>query len=296
MKPVITAALVQALRTRTGAGMMDCKKALSEANGDIELAVECLQKAGQMQADKKASRVAAEGLIAVAYNPERAVLFEVNCETDFVSRDDHFKGFTEQLAQLLLANPSVNTVPDLLACSLGESDHSVEAERQQLVAKLGENIQIRRLAVMNAHLGIHVGGYVHMGRVGVILELQGGDQTLAKDLAMHIVANETLAISVDDLPQEMLASKRALFTEQLEASGKPSAVLEKMVNDRLEKFIDESILLRQPFMKDPSITVQDLLKRVNAQAVRFERFVLGEGVEKHVENFAETVLAQIKSS
>lgn len=296
MKPVITATLVQALRARTGAGMMDCKKALSETNGDLELAVEFLQKAGQMQADKKASRVAAEGLIAVTYNSERAVLLEVNCETDFVSRDDHFKVFTEQLAQLLSANLVVNSVDDLLACIFAGADHSVEAERQQLVAKLGENIQIRRLAVINAHPGIHVGGYVHMGRVGVIIELQGGDQTLAKDLAMHIVANDTLAISVDDLTPEMLASKRALFAEQLEASGKPAAVLEKMVNERLEKFIDESILLRQPFMKDPSITVQELLKRANAKVLRFERFVLGEGIEKQVENFAETVMAQIKSS
>lgn len=295
MKPVITAALVQELRVRTGAGMMDCKKALSEVNGDIELAIELLQKAGQVQAEKKAGRVAAEGVVTVAFNSERAILLEVNCETDFVSRDANFKVFTDQLAQLLLVNASISSVTELLACPMGEVGHSVEVERQHLVSKLGENIQVRRLAVLNARPNITVGGYVHMGRVGVIVEVQGGDQTLAKDLAMHIVANDTLAVSVDDLSEELIQSKRQLFIEQLEASGKPSAVLEKMVHERFEKFIDEATLLRQPFMKDPSVTVQALLDQSQAKVLSFKRFLLGEGIEKIVENFAEAVMAQIKS-
>lgn len=294
---IITAAMVSALRARTGAGMMDCKKALESVGGDLDAAAEAMRKSGQIQAEKKSGRIAAEGLIVIKSKSAQgpAVILEVNCETDFVARDENFKQFVEKVAQCAL-DLQITNIAALLDTTCADSGESVEKTREALVAKLGENIQLRRLQLVAAQTDIILGSYVHMGRIGVIVQLKGGDEQLAKDLALHIIANNPLVISADDIAEQILAKEREIIMAQSQGSGKPQAVIDKMVEGRLNKFRDEMSLLGQAFVKDPSIRVGQLLETARAKIVSFVRFAVGEGIEKPTEDFAEAVMAQVKSS
>lgn len=294
MAIAITAALVQELRTRTGAGMMDCKKALVAAEGNLDAAAEAMRKSGQIQAEKKSGRIAAEGLIVIKSNADLAIILEINCETDFVSRDENFKQFADDVAQLALDN-KLESVASLLTTVFPKTGLTVETTRQNLIAKLGENIQIRRLIRVYSQPDRVLGAYVHTGRLGAIVQLQGGDEQLAKDLALHIIANNPLVISAADVSNEVIAKEREIFTAQAQASGKPPAVIDKMIEGRIAKFLNEVSLLGQPFIKDETITVKGLLDGAQAKVISFVRFAVGEGIEKPTEDFAEAVMAQIKS-
>lgn len=297
MTTTITAALVQALRARTGAGMMDCKKALASVGGDLDAAAEAMRKSGQIQAEKKSGRIAAEGLVIIKSNlgTGLAVILEVNCETDFVSRDENFQQFAEQTAQCALDN-KIAAVELLLAATLANTGETVEKNREALVAKLGENIQIRRLCLVHIESGTIFGSYVHMGRIGVMVQLKGGDEQLAKDLALHIIANNPAVISAKDISEQILVKEREIAMALAQSSGKPQAVIEKMVEGRLTKFRDEMSLLGQAFIKDPNVQVGQLLENAGAEIINFVRFAVGEGIEKPSEDFAEAVMAQVKSS
>ncbi len=288
----ISASMVKELRERTGAGMMECKKALVEADGDMGVAVEHLRKSGAAKADKKAGRVAADGavLIAVADDGTRAALVEINSETDFVAKDDNFRSFAQRVVQAVLrVEPA-----DLAALSELDLDgRTVEQARQELVAKVGENIQVRRFEVCKAATGAF-GHYVHGNRIGVLVELEGGDDALARDVAMHIAASRPLCVSEDQVPQEVLDKEREIFTAQAADSGKPPEIVEKMVQGRLKKFLGEVTLLGQPFVKDPDQNVGKLLRAAGAKVIYFQRFEVGEGIEKKEEDFAAEVMAQVK--
>lgn len=294
---IITAALVQALRARTGAGMMDCKRALESVAGDLDAAAEAMRKSGQIQAEKKSGRIAAEGLIIIKSNQSTglAIILEMNCETDFVSRDENFKQFAEKTAQCALDH-KIESVAPLLTTTFADSGETVEKTREALVAKLGENIQLRRLILVHTQPSATLGAYVHMGRIGVIVQLKGGDEQLAKDLAMHIIASNPAVISAKDISEQILAKEREIISAQAQASGKPQAVIDKMVEGRLNKFCDEMSLLGQAFVKDPTVCVGQLLASSGAEVINFVRFASGEGIEKPTENFAEAVMAQVKSS
>ncbi len=289
----ITAAQVQELRERTGAGMMECKRALQNAGGDIEAAIEAMRKAGQAKADKKEGRVAAEGVIKVKSDDHNAVIIEINCETDFVARDANFSELAEQIADKALAN-KVTDLTALLALPLGNGA-TVEEARRALVAKIGENIQIRRMALITTTSGL-VASYVHGGRIGVLVELTGGDQSLGKDIAMHIAANSPQVVNREEVSKELVEKEKEIFSAQAQASGKPAAIVEKMVEGRISKFLDEVSLAGQPFVKDPSITVAQLLQQHKAKVVKFIRFAVGEGIEKQSEDFVEAVMAQVRGN
>lgn len=293
---MITAALVQALRSRTGAGMMDCKKALVATGGDLDAAAEAMRKSGQIQAEKKAGRLAAEGIVLVKSNFASgfAIILEVNCETDFVSRDENFQQFAKEVAQCALDN-KIDTVEQLLTAALPNGE-TVEKNREALIAKLGENIQIRRLCLVAIESGAIVGAYVHMGRIGAIVQLKGGNEQLAKDIALHIIASNPLVLAAKDISPHILAKEREIVTAQAETSGKPPAVIDKMVAGRLQKFCDEMSLLGQAFVKDPTVQLSQVLKNANAEVIQFVRFAVGEGIEKPREDFADAVRAQIKES
>ena len=291
----ITAAMVQELRARTGAGMMDCKQALAAAGGNLDAAAEAMRKSGQIQAEKKSGRIAAEGLIVIKTKPETssAIILEVNCETDFVARDENFKQFAERTAQCALDH-QISTVEALLNFTL--DTETVEKAREALVAKLGENIQLRRLQLVTVKAEAILGYYVHMGRIGAIVQLKGGDERLAKDLALHIIANNPEVISADDIAEQIIAKEREIIMAQSQGSGKPQAVINKIVEGRLNKFRDEMSLLGQAFVKDPDLRVGQLLKNTGAEVISFVRYAVGEGIEKPTEDFAEAVMAQVKSS
>ena len=289
----IEAALVKELRERTGAGMMDCKRALVEADGDIEQAGELLRKAGQAKADKKAARVAAEGqvLVKASADSRRHVLIEVNSETDFVAKDENFLEFAETMAEIALTGEFAD-VNELMA-SIAEG-RTLEVMRQELVAKVGENISVRRFHVLRSE-GT-VGSYSHMGRIGVLVELQGGDEVLARDLAMQVAATSPQYISADDMPEDELAKEREILAAQALQEGKPAEIVEKMVEGRLRKHLDEVTLTGQPFVKDPDTRVSDLLSSVGATAASFMRFEVGEGIEKKEDDFVREVMAQASQS
>lgn len=293
---IITAAMVQALRARTGAGMMDCKKALAAAGGNLDAAAEAMRKSGQIQAEKKSGRIAAEGLIVIKTKTVSgpAIILEVNCETDFVARDENFKQFAEKTAQCALDQQiaRVETLSNLMLTD-GET---VEKAREALVAKLGENIQLRRLQLVPAQADAVLGAYVHMGRIGVIVQLKDGDEQLAKDLALHIIANNPVVISADDIAEQIIAKEREIIMAQSQGSGKPQAVIDKIVEGRLNKFRDEMSLLGQAFVKDPDRRVGQLLRDAGAEIISFVRYAVGEGIEKPSEDFAEAVMAQVKNS
>jgi elongation factor Ts len=282
--------MVKELRERTGAGMMECKKALVETGGDMDGAIEFLRKSGLAQADKKASRVAAEGKIAlaVADDGHEAVMLEVNCETDFVAKDDSFVAFAEAVAQNALAgNPA--DVDALMQTSIDGA--TVEEARQALVSKIGENIQVRRFVRVSSDGSL--GAYVHGGRIGVLVDLAGGDVELARDLAMHVAAMNPEFVSADDVPAEVMAREKDILIAQAEGSGKPADIVEKMVEGRLRKHLSGITLLGQAFVKDGDLTVEKLLKQNNASVKGFQRIAVGEGIEKKQENFADEVMQQV---
>lgn len=290
----ISAKLVMELRARTGSAMMDCKKALLAVGGDIEKAVEEMRKSGLAKADKKADRVAAEGVVVAALSPDHktAILMEVNCETDFVGRDSHFLDFVDRVAKKALVSGK-NSVADVAEVVL-EGAQTIDMERKALVAKLGENISLRRmLSLQTPH---HFAHYIHGGRIGVIVEMEGGDHALAKDIAMHIAALNPMVVSAENVPAEILEKERAIFVAQTQDTGKSPEIVEKMVEGRIRKYLQEVSLEGQPFVKDPSLTVLELLKQHQAKVLRFDRFVVGEGIEKKEVDFvAEVKAAQAAS-
>jgi elongation factor Ts len=285
----ITAELVKELRERTGAGMMECKKALVATNGDIEKAIEEMRKSGQAKADKKASRVAAEGIIAVseAADKKSLAMVEVNCETDFVGRDENFTKFAQLVADTALASGKVGA--ELAEVVLADGQ-ALEYTRKELINKIGENINVRRGELMMAN-GV-LGYYIHGGRIGAVVELDGGDAALAKDLAMHVAAANPMVVSGEDVPAEILAKEREVYTAQAAESGKPADIVAKMVEGRVRKYLEEVSLLGQMFVKNPEVSVANLLKQHNARVIRFVRFVVGEGIEKQETDFVAEVMQQ----
>lgn len=292
----ITAALVKELRERTGSGMMECKKALTETGGDIEAAVEILRKAGLAKADKKEGRLAAEGRIAIKVSDDgkRAVIVEVNSETDFVANNEDFLKFVNQVAERALGSGAA-TVAELLAMPIEAGGPTIEEVRRELVAKLGENINLRRLTRFETETG-RLSSYLHGNRIGVLVEIEGGSAELAKDIAMHVAASKPLWVREEDIPATTLAKEKEIFTAQAEASGKPASVIEKMVEGRLRKYLQEVTLLGQPFVKDPDRSVAELLKKAGACVIRFARFEVGEGIARTQTDFAEEVMAQVRGN
>ncbi len=291
----ITASQVKELRERTGSGMMECKKALVETNGDIEAAIENMRKSGQAKAAKKAGRTAADGLIVIATSADgkQAAIVEVNCETDFVAKDDNFTSFANAVAERALAG-GAEDVEALLNQPLHEGEETtINAAREALISKIGENMNVRRFTRFESTDGAIV-SYRHGVRIGVIAEIEGGDAALGKDIAMHIAATNPLCVSADDVPAETLEKERAIFKAQALESGKPENIVDKIVDGRVRKYLAEITLLGQPFVKDPDTTVEKLLADNGARVVRFQRFEVGEGIEKKVENFAEEVMAQVR--
>ncbi|MDO6476550.1 translation elongation factor Ts [Alteromonas sp. 1_MG-2023] len=286
----VTAALVKELRERTGAGMMDCKNALVEANGDIELAIENMRKSGQAKAAKKAGRIAAEGVILTQVENNRATMMEVNCETDFVARDEGFLSFGNKILAVAHAG-NINSVEELNEAELDGA--KVIEVRDALVAKIGENISPRR--VINVE-GDNLGAYVHGGRIGVIAILNGGDEELAKDVAMHVAAASPQFVKPEQVPAEVVEKEKEIQVELAIQSGKPADIAEKMVAGRMKKFTGEISLTGQPFVKDPSVSVGELLKSKGADVVNFIRFEVGEGIEKKTEDFAAEVAAQMAAA
>ncbi|MEY3138449.1 MAG: hypothetical protein RL580_2181 [Pseudomonadota bacterium] len=290
----ITAEAVKQLRERTGAGMMECKKALVETQGDLDAAAELMRKQGLAKADKKASRVAAEGVIALEKSADgkSAAMVEVNCETDFVAREADFQGFCTDVAKVALAaNPASLEALNALALPSGES---IDERRRALVAKIGENISVRRHAALSA-TGV-LGAYRHGTRIGALVALEGGDATLAHDIAMHVAAVNPEYLSVADVPAEMLAKEREIETEKALAEGKPAEIVAKMVEGRIRKTLNEKTLLGQPFVRDPDQTVEKLLKAAKAEVKAFRRFEVGAGIEKKQDDFVGEVMAQVKAS
>ena len=287
----ITASLVKELRERTGAGMMECKKALVETDGDLDAAIEHLRKSGLAKADKKAGRVAAEGAVIAAGNEGNAVLVEINCETDFVAKDENFVGFANRVAELAL-DTGHDTVEALSGTEFADGD-SVEDRRQQLVAKLGENIQIRRIAHMTIDGGT-IGHYIHGGRIGVLVGLTGGNDDLARDIAMHVAALNPQYIDENAVPADVLEQEKAILKAQAEDSGKPAEIIEKMITGRLRKHLAEITLVGQPFVKDGDQTVGKLLKSAGAEVVGMVRLEVGEGIEKEESDFAAEVMEQAR--
>ncbi|MGR8920807.1 MAG: translation elongation factor Ts [Gammaproteobacteria bacterium] len=289
----ISASLVKELRERSGAGMMECKKALVETDGDIEAAIEHLRKSGAAKAAKKAGRIAAEGAIVAAVDDTAAVLVEVNSETDFVANDDNFTRFADGVAATVLSkNPADVAALRELELPGGEQ---VEQARTALVAKIGENIDVRRFVRLEAGGG-RIASYLHGRRIGVLVCLEGGDDALARDVAMHIAASNPTCVAEADVPADLLERERAIHAAQAAESGKPPEIVEKMVTGRLKKFVNEITLTGQPFVKDPDKTVGKLLGEAGASVTGFVRFEVGEGIEKKEENFAEEVMAQARSA
>ncbi len=273
----VTAAMVKELRDRTGAGMMECKRALVETNGDIEAAVDHLRKSGLAHANQKASRVAAEGMIALSLSAtgKHAVMVEVNCETDFVAKNENFNSFAEAVAANALSEDPAD-VEALLSTRIG--DATVEQARQILVTKIGENIQVRRFVHISTDGTI--GTYVHGGKIGVLVDLTGGDETLARDLAMHIAALNPKFVADEDVPAEIIAREKDILIAQAKSSGKPAEIIEKMVSGRLRKHLAGITLLGQTFVKNPDLTVGKLMSQNNANVNGFKRLAVGEGIEK----------------
>ena len=289
----IGAAVVKELRERTGAGMMDCKRALVEAGGDLEQASDLLRKSGQAKANKKAARVAAEGTVLVKGTTDgnKHVVVEINSETDFVAKDEHVAGFAATVAEAALTGEYA----DVAALMASESDgKTLETRRQELVAKVGENIAVRRFQVLQSSETI--GSYSHMGRIGVLVELQGGDSGLARDLAMQVAATSPRYVSAAEVPEDELAKEREILAAQALQEGKPEDIVQKMVEGRLRKYLDEVTLTGQPFVKDPDTKVEKLLAAVDASALSFVRYEVGEGIEKKEDDFVQEVMAQASQS
>ena len=290
----ISADTVKQLRERTGAGMMECKKALVETGGDLDAAAELMRKQGLAKADKKATRIAAEGVIAVERSADglAAAMVEVNCETDFVAREHDFRTFAKAVAARVVAERPA-TLDALLQAKL-DGGETIEERRRALVAKIGENIGVRRFAVLVTPQ--HLGAYAHGTRIGALVAVKGGDAQLAHDLAMHVAASNPRYLSQREVPAEVIAKEREILSEQAQGEGKPPEIVAKMVEGRLRKSLGEITLLGQPFVKDPDTTVEKLLKGAGAQVIAFERFEVGAGIEKKQEDFVAEVMAQVKGS
>ena len=297
----ISADAVKQLRERTGAGMMECKKALVETKGDLDAAADLMRKQGLAKADKKASRVAAEGVIVVEKSADgkSAAMVEVNCETDFVSREADFKAFAQAVAKTAAATQAKD-VDALLAAKLDGSSETVDERRRALIAKIGENINVRRVSQLSAPTNL--GAYVHGTRIGALVAVEGGDAALAYDVAMHVAASNPQYINVDGVPAEAVAKEKALLVEQAKIENakaekpKPEDIVVKMVEGRLRKSLAEITLAGQPFVKDPNVTVEKLLGGAKAKVTAFERFEVGAGIEKKQEDFRAEVMKQVQGS
>jgi elongation factor Ts len=290
----ITAEAVKQLRERTGAGMMECKRALVETKGDLDAAAELMRKQGLAKADKKATRVAAEGVVVIAksHDAKSAAMVEINCETDFVAREQDFRAFAHAVAESVLKVRPANLTA--LAETALASGEGVEERRRTLVAKIGENISVRRFAVLAA--AEHLGAYVHGTRIGALVALKGGPASLAHDLAMHVAASNPRYLTAAQVPAEVVDKERAILAEQAQNEGKPPEIVAKMVEGRLRKALSEITLTGQPFVKDPDTTIEKLLKGAKAEVVAFERFEVGAGIEKKQEDFVAEVMAQVKGA
>jgi elongation factor Ts len=291
----ITASLVKELRERTGSGMMECKKALVETDGDIDAAIENMRKSGQAKAAKKAGRVASEGIIAVKFSDDkkRAAMVEVNCETDFVAKDENFTSFVDAVADRTL-NSSAEDLPALMNDSLHEGEETtIDTAREALVAKIGENMNVRRFQRFQTDSGQLI-SYRHGVRIGVVVELEGGDEALGKDIAMHVAASNPVCVSEADVPADLLEKEREIFKAQALESGKPENIVDKIVDGRVRKYLSEITLMGQAFVKDPDQTVEKLLAGAGAKVIQFKRFEVGEGIEKKQEDFASEVMAQVR--
>lgn len=292
----ISAALVKELRERTGAGMMECKKALVDAGGDIDAAIEAMRKAGQAKAAKRSGRTAAEGVVMIDIAPDgqRGVMVEINCETDFVAKDGSFLGFAQAVAATALAGGAQDAAALASAALLDDPATSVDQAREALIAKIGENVQVRRVVRFDRVQGaLH--SYRHGVRIGVIVDMSGGDDVLGRDIAMHIAASSPLCVRADEVPAETLAKEREIFRAQALESGKPEAIVDKIIEGRVRKFMEEVTLLGQAFVKDPDVSVEKLLQRAGAEVHRFARLEVGEGIERKSESFAEEVMAQVRA-
>lgn len=293
MTTIISAAQVKELRERTGAGMMECKKALAVTDGDMERAIEELRKQGITKAGKKAGRIAAEGAVVIASEGKHAAMIEINSETDFVARDENFTAFVKAVAQTALGTRETDVNAFIQLPLKGAEPKTVEVARQELVSKVGENVQIRRIAHSSDAAAV-VGSYTHGNRIGVIVELDTDNAELARDIAIHIAASKPLVISPEQVPQDLIAKEKEIYTAQAATSGKPQDIIEKMVLGRLKKYLDEVSLVGQPFVKDPDANVGALLTKNRAKVIAFTRFEVGEGIEKVVEDFRESVMSQVQ--
>jgi elongation factor Ts len=290
----ITAALVKELRERTGAGMMDCKKALMETSADLEAAIDLMRASGAAKAAKKSGRVASEGLVnlTVSDDNKNAVILEVNSETDFVTKGSAFIDFVDDLGILALKNKP-ESLEAFLSQTLG-SGETVDEARQGIIAKIGENISVRRLQIVTTENGV-LGAYKHGERIAVLTVLSGTDGELAKDIAMHIAASKPECVSEDHLSSELVEREKAIFIEQAKESGKPDNIIEKMIVGRMKKFVNEVTLYGQSFVKDPGTTVGALVKSKGAEVESFIRYEVGEGMKKKEDNFVEEVMAQAQT-
>jgi elongation factor Ts len=288
----ISASMVKELRERTGAGMMECKKALVEADGDLDAAAEVLRVSGQAKADKKSSRVAADGRVVVAQGDHSAVIIEINSETDFVAKDENFLAFTDAVAVAAMTS-GITDVAEFANQKLADG-RTVEEARTELIAKVGENIGVRRIQRVESS-GV-MSSYTHGARIGAVVTLDGGDEALARDIAMHVAATNPSCIDESGVPADTLENERRIETEKAQGSGKPAEIIEKMVAGRLNKYLKEITLLGQPFVKDPDVSVGKLLSNSGATVTSFVRFEVGEGIEKKVENFADEVMKQIEDA
>src|ERR1700761_975367 len=286
----ITADSVKQLRERTGAGMMECKKALVETKGDLDAAAELMRKSGLAKADKKAARVAAEGTVAIERSGSTAALVEVNCETDFVARSDEFQAFAKAVAAAALKG-APSSLEELL--KLQHNGSTLDEQRRALVAKIGENMSVRRFVVVTSPGPL--GTYIHGSRIGSVVALQGGDENLARDIAMHVAAVNPAYIDAGDVPAEILNKEREILAEQTKGEKKPPDIIAKMVEGRLRKYLAEITLMGQPFVKDPETTVEKLVKKAGAKVVKFVRFEVGAGIEKKQDDFVKDVMDQVKA-
>jgi len=290
----VTAEAVKQLRERTGAGMMECKKALVETNGDLDAAAELMRKQGLAKADKKAARVAAEGVVALEKSADgkSAAMVEVNCETDVVAREADFQGFSADVAKVALTAGAADV--DALIANKLASGETIDERRRALISKIGENITVRRHATMSS-TGF-LGAYRHGTRICALVAIEGGDAALAHDLAMHVAASNPEFLSAADVPADLVAKEREIETEKALAEGKPADIVAKMVEGRIRKTLNEKALLGQPFVKDPDQTVEKLLKAAKAEIKAYQRFEVGAGIEKKQDDFVGEVMAQVKAS
>lgn len=287
----ISASMVKELRERTGAGMMECKKALTQADGDMEAAIEAMRISGLAKADKKSGNTAAEGAVAIQLSDDAKSfgMVEINSQTDFAAKAEDFIGFTAKVVAAVLEQKP-ESVDQLMV-----DGEAVEEVRKTLVAKIGENIQVRRSVAASTDAGVY-GAYSHGGRIGVVCEVVGGDAELARDIAMHIAASKPVCVDESGVPADLLEKEKTIFSAEAAESGKPPEIIEKMVVGRIRKYLAEITLVGQPFVKNPDQTVAQLLKEKGATVANFYRLEVGEGIEKKEENFADEVMAQVRGA